>query len=80
MESAKKAGIPFQRGAGIGGLTDLSYVQIMGKGVAALDVGVGGRYAHSPVEVRDIGDMRKMIDLLELTIHPWGAEMTLLNR
>lgn len=80
MERAREAGIPFQRGAGIGGLTDLAYVQLTGKGVAALDVGTGGRYSHSPVEMRDLGDMRKMVDLLELAIRPWGAEMTLLNR
>ena len=80
MESARKSGIPFQRGAGIGGLTDLSYVQLVGKGVAALDVGTGGRYAHSPVEMRELGDMRKTVDLLEAAIRPWGAEMTLLDR
>lgn len=80
MDRAKEAGIPFQRGAGIGGLTDLSYVQLTGKGVAALDVGTGGRYSHSPVEVRELGDMRKMVDLLELAIRPWGAEMMDLDR
>ena len=38
-DSAAAAKLPLQRSAHIGALTDLSYVQLVGQGVASIDVG-----------------------------------------
>ncbi|MDR2133941.1 MAG: hypothetical protein LBP27_02445 [Treponema sp.] len=56
-ESAAKIGCPFQRFASLGILTDASYIQLEGKGVACLEMGFPARYTHSPVEVCDTGDI-----------------------
>jgi putative aminopeptidase FrvX len=59
-EAAERIGISFQRSAKIGGLTDLAYVQLEGKGVYAIDVGYPGRYTHSPCEFVDMSDLEKL--------------------
>ena len=80
LRSSKENNIPLQRTAGIGGLTDLSYVQLVGKGVAAIDVGFPMRYSHSPVETCDLEDMDKLSELLDVTIRSWGPDMKELRR
>ncbi len=67
-ECAKKNGIPFQRFAGIGMLTDLAYVQMEGKGVAAIDLGFPVRYTHTPVEVASMEDLQALAKLVAITI------------
>ena len=59
-EAAVRTGIKFQRSVRVGGLTDLSYVQLEGTGVMSIDVGYPGRYTHSPCEVVDMGDLEKL--------------------
>ncbi|MEM6888905.1 MAG: M20/M25/M40 family metallo-hydrolase [Pseudomonadota bacterium] len=56
--------LPLQRSAQVGVLTDLSYVQLVGDGVAALDLGFPLRYSHSAREVCDLGDLLSLTDLL----------------
>ena len=63
--AAKKLGIKLQRSVHIGGLTDLSYVQLEGEGVKCLDLGFPGRYAHSPNELVDIKDLEQLVYLVE---------------
>lgn len=63
-DTAEGAGIPLQRSAQTGVLTDLSYVQLVGNGVAALDVGFPMRYSHSSREMADIRDLERLRDLL----------------
>jgi putative aminopeptidase FrvX len=53
--------ITLQRSAHVGALTDSSYVQLVGAGVAAIDLGFPARYTHSSLEVCDL------VDLAELT-------------
>ena len=53
-EASERTGIKFQRSAKIGGLTDLAYVQLEGKGVKSIDVGYPGRYAHTPCELAPV--------------------------
>jgi putative aminopeptidase FrvX len=67
MEDAAEAkGLPLQRAATTGILTDLSYIQFMGReGVACLDVGFPMRYTHSAMEVVDLGDLEGLVTLLE---------------
>jgi putative aminopeptidase FrvX len=62
--SAKAEGLPLQRSAQVGVLTDNSYVQLVGEGVAAIDVGFPMRYSHGPremVQVSDLQDLSRLI-------------------
>lgn len=55
-----KLGIPLQRQAYVGGLTDLSYVQFENGGILCLDMGFAVRYCHGPCEVSDLSDIDKL--------------------
>ncbi len=61
--AADAAGIPLQRSAQTGVLTDLSYVQLMGDGVASLDIGFPMRHSHSALECCDIKDLEALTTL-----------------
>lgn len=63
-ETAEAEAIPLQRSAQTGVLTDLSYVQLVGEGVAAIDVGFPLRYSHSAREVVDLRDLDALARLL----------------
>lgn len=63
-QAAEARGMPLQRSAQIGVLTDLSYVQLVGDGVAALDIGFPMRYSHSSLEVCDPADLAALSDLI----------------
>jgi putative aminopeptidase FrvX len=56
-DSAGRERLPLQRSAHIGALTDSSYVQLVGAGVAAIDLGFPCRYTHSSLEVCDLADL-----------------------
>ncbi|WP_394891671.1 M42 family metallopeptidase [Mesorhizobium sp. AaZ16] len=56
--------IPLQRSAHTGALTDSSYVQLVGQGVASIDLGFPMRYSHSSLEVCDLGDLEGLTTLL----------------
>jgi putative aminopeptidase len=60
---AAELGIPLQRGASIGGLTDASFLQLLHHGIPAVDVGVPMRYSHSPVEMVSLDDVEGAIAL-----------------
>jgi len=60
--------LPLQRSAQVGVLTDLSYVQLLGDGVASLDVGFPMRGSHSTVECCDISDLEALVHLLDATL------------
>ncbi len=62
--TAEAEGLPLQRSAQTGVLTDLSYVQLVGEGVAAIDLGFPMRYSHSSLEVVDLGDLHGLVRLL----------------
>ncbi len=63
-ETAEDKALPLQRSAHIGALTDLSYVQFVGDGVAAIDLGFPLRYTHSSLEVCDLNDIEGLVVLL----------------
>ncbi|MCH8181968.1 MAG: M20/M25/M40 family metallo-hydrolase [Proteobacteria bacterium] len=63
-EAASASSIPLQRSAHLGALTDLSYVQLTGEGVASIDVGFPLRYSHSSLEVCDLNDLEALVRLL----------------
>ena len=63
-ETAKAEKRPLQRSAHVGALTDSSYVQLVGEGVASIDVGFPVRYTHSSLEVCDLADLDDLTHLL----------------
>ncbi|NNE81852.1 MAG: M42 family metallopeptidase [Silicimonas sp.] len=74
---AEAEGIPLQRSAQVGVLTDLSYVQLVGGGVASIDVGFPMRYSHSAREVCNLGDLVALSDLLAGVLAKIGPEFSL---
>ena len=63
-KSARAAETRLQRSAHIGALTDLSYVQFLGEGVACIDVGFPMRYSHSAAELCDVRDLAGLAKVL----------------
>lgn len=63
-EAARAESLPLQRSAHMGALTDLSYVQLVGEGVASIDLGFPMRYSHSSLEVCDLNDLEGLVRLL----------------
>lgn len=66
--TAEDEGIPLQRFAGLGILTDTAYVQLEGNGMASLELGFPTRYTHTPVEVANIQDIIQLGELLAALI------------
>lgn len=62
--AADEADINLQRSAQTGILTETSYVQLVGGGVAAIDIGFPCRYTHSSLEVCDLNDLAGLAELL----------------
>jgi putative aminopeptidase FrvX len=78
FESASKAErIPLQKSAQIGVLTDSSYVQLVGAGVASIDLGFPMRYSHSALEVCDLADLESLTRLLVAGIRRIDAGFSL---
>ena len=63
-ETAKREALNLQKSAHIGCLTDSSYVQLVGQGVASIDMGFPMRYSHSALELCDLGDLEGLTRLL----------------
>jgi putative aminopeptidase FrvX len=76
-DAAQASAIPLQRSAQVGVLTDNAYVQLVGKGVAAIDVGFPCRYTHSASEVCDLADLDALSRLLAAAIARIPRGMTL---
>lgn len=76
-ETAEAKGIPLQRSAQVGVLTDLSYVQLVGEGVASIDVGFPMRYSHSAGEMCDLRDLDALANLLTNAIAALGPDFSL---
>lgn len=78
FETAAEAhAIPLQRSAQIGVLTDLSYVQLVGEGVASIDMGFPMRYSHSAREVCDLNDLVALTELLDAGLAQIGPNYSL---
>ena len=75
--AAQAAQIPLQRSAQVGVLTDLSYVQLVGEGVASIDMGFPMRYSHSAREVCDLGDLVALTKLLDAALRNIGPAFSL---
>ncbi|QJF50116.1 M42 family metallopeptidase [Roseobacter ponti] len=75
--TAEEQNIPLQRSAQTGVLTDLSYVQLVGDGVASVDLGFPMRYSHSAREVCDLEDLCALTRLLAAALARIGPEFQL---
>jgi putative aminopeptidase FrvX len=76
-DTAKAERLPLQRSAVVGLLTDSSYVQLVGEGVACIDLAFGARYIHSPVELAHLGDIEQLVQLITAAIGRIGAGFSL---
>ena len=76
-ETAAQEGIDLQRSAQTGILTDLSYVQLVGEGVASIDLGFPMRYSHSSLEVCDLGDLEALTQILIAALARIGPDFDL---
>ncbi len=74
---ARELGLTLQRSAQTGVLTDLSYVQLVGEGVASLDLGFPMRYSHSGLEVCDPADLEGLARLLLAALPCMGPDLAL---
>ncbi len=75
--TARAEDIPLQRSAQTGILTDLSYVQLVGDGVACVDLGYPMRYSHSAREVCDLRDLEALVHLLNASLGNIGPDFSL---
>jgi putative aminopeptidase FrvX len=75
--AADAAAIPLQRSAQVGVLTDLSYVQLVGSGVASIDIGFPMRYSHSALEMCDLSDLEGLTRLILAALPKFGADFPL---
>ncbi|MCP3968884.1 MAG: M42 family metallopeptidase [Rhodobacteraceae bacterium] len=76
-DTAAAEGLPLQRSAQTGVLTDLSYVQLVGEGVVSVDLGFPMRYSHSSLEVCDLGDLEALARLLIAALARIGPDFAL---
>lgn len=79
-ECAEETGINLQRNAGIGGLTELAYMQLEGNGIAGIDIEVPFRYSHSCIETADLNDIEKTIRLTEHVIRKIDGNFDFVSR
>ena len=78
--AALAAGVPLQRSAHTGSLTDLSYIQFMGSlGVACLDMGFPARYSHQATEVVDPADVEGLVALLDAMLDRVTPDLELIR-
>ncbi|MDU8942796.1 M42 family metallopeptidase [Ovoidimarina sediminis] len=75
--AAETAGLPLQRSASTGILTDLSYVQLTNGGTAAIDAGYPMRHSHSAREICDLRDLDALTTLLHTALQAIGPGFTL---
>lgn len=59
-ESAEASGIPHQRFASLGIITESAYIQMENDGAACLDLGFPARYTHSPIETCALSDIENL--------------------
>ena len=77
---SKKENINLQRSATVGVLTDSSYVQLVDKGIATIDMGFPIRYSHSSREMCDLRDLIDLENLLFKSIININKNFSLIRR
>lgn len=59
-KQAEEEGIPHQRFASLGIITESAYIQMENEGAACLDLGFPARYTHSPIETCSLKDIENL--------------------
>ena len=77
--SAEQKKIKLQRSAQVGVLTDLSYIQQLGNGVASIDIGFPLRNSHSSLEICNVNDLVSLEVLLETALSNITNEFSLIR-
>lgn len=77
--SAEQKEIKLQRSAQVGVLTDLSYIQQLGNGVASIDIGFPMRNSHSSLEMCNVNDLVSLEVLLETALSNITKEFSLIR-
>ncbi|MEO9338403.1 M42 family metallopeptidase [Mesorhizobium sp. SB112] len=77
QRAASEDGIPLQHTAHVGALTDSSYVQLVGEGVACVDLCFPSRYTHTSLEVCDMRDLEGLTALVVGAIGRMGKNFDL---
>ena len=75
--TAAGLGLPLQRSVHTGALTETAYVQLVGGGVATLELGFPMRYSHSANEVADWRDLEALVRLLAAGLGRIGPDFSL---
>jgi putative aminopeptidase FrvX len=75
--TARRHDLALQRHIFFGGLTDASYIQLEGRGIPGVDVGIPTRYTHSPIETCSLADLRGALALVAALIEdlPAGVDL-----
>lgn len=73
MDVANKHDVPIVHAALSGGLTDGSYMQYAGAGIATIDLAFPVRNAHTAVEVTHLSDVVNLVELVSHVIGDAGA-------
>ena len=68
-EAGEETGIPIQRHAARGALSDTAYLQLEGEGIPCIDLGAPDRYSHSPMETVDLGDLEQVGRLVSAALY-----------
>lgn len=68
-EAGEETGIPLQRHAARGALSDTAYLQLEGEGIPCIDLGAPDRYSHSPMETVDLGDLEQVGRLVSAALY-----------
>lgn len=76
-ETARAEDINLQRTAHTGALTDSSYVQLVGEGVACIDLCFPCRYTHTALEMCDLRDLEGLAKLLVAGIRRIDSKFSL---
>lgn len=74
-KSADSTGIPYQRFASLGIITESAYIQMECDGIACLDFGFPARYTHSPVETCSLADIENLGKLLAAVVSNIAPDM-----
>lgn len=77
QRAAREEGIPLQHTAHVGALTDSAYVQLVGEGVACVDLCFPSRYTHTSLEVCDMRDLEGLAALVTAAIVRMGKDFDL---
>ena len=76
-DASSKAGISTQTNVSYGCLTDASFLQLENRGIPSIEMGFPTRYVHTTLEVCHLGDIEKLIRLLEAFILNLPADVDL---